>query len=267
MNYLVFRIYGPMASWGEIAVGEARHSAAHPSKSAICGLLGAALGLQRSEEDTHQLLANEYLQAVKMECSGHLLKDYHTSQAPHARKHKWLYTRRDEAVAIRMQEKSPVKDDRNVTILSSREYRTDALAIVALCASQVAPYSVEQLQQALRYPVFQLYLGRKSCPLAVPLDPQIIDSDTFKSALDAYQPKPLLPGEAEWHSDRRWLKADSLTRYYWEGVPEDFFDQTADYNPSQVQTLVRYDKPLSRRRWQFKPRKEYLWLDQKKDTV
>ncbi len=258
MNYLVFRIYGPMASWGEIAVGEARHSAAYPSKSAICGLLGAALGLERSEEDAHQLLANEYLQAVKMECSGHLLKDYHTAQAPDSVGKFRYRTRRDEIVHGK---------DRLGTILSSREYRTDALAIVALRASQAAPYSVEQLQRAFRSPVFHLYLGRKSCPLAAPLDPQIINADKFKSALDAYQPKPLLPGEAEWHSDRRWLKADSLTRYYWEGVPEDFADQDADYNPSQVQALIRYDKPLSRRRWQFQPRKEYLWLDQKKDTV
>ena len=43
MDYLLFRLYGPMASWGEIAVGETRHSAAYPGKSAIIGLLAAAM--------------------------------------------------------------------------------------------------------------------------------------------------------------------------------------------------------------------------------
>jgi CRISPR system Cascade subunit CasD len=35
MEYLLFRLYGPMASWGEIAVGEMRHSEVKPSKSAL----------------------------------------------------------------------------------------------------------------------------------------------------------------------------------------------------------------------------------------
>ena len=39
-----------MASWGEIAVGENRHTASYPSKSAIIGLLGAALGIKRDDE-------------------------------------------------------------------------------------------------------------------------------------------------------------------------------------------------------------------------
>ena len=44
-DYLLLRLYGPLASWGEIAVGESRHSAVQPSRSALLGLLGAALGI------------------------------------------------------------------------------------------------------------------------------------------------------------------------------------------------------------------------------
>ncbi|MCV6614557.1 MAG: CRISPR-associated protein Cas5, partial [Cellvibrionaceae bacterium] len=50
MDYLVFRLYGAMASWGQPAVGETRHSGTYPSKSAVTGLLGAALGIKRSQE-------------------------------------------------------------------------------------------------------------------------------------------------------------------------------------------------------------------------
>lgn len=258
MNYLTFRLYGPMVSWGEIAVGEARHTARYPGKSAICGLLAAALGIERTEESQHQSLTEGYLQAIKMETTGHLLKDYHTAQAPDSSGKFRYRTRRDELVHGR---------DRLGTILSSREYRTDSQAIVALCEQEGAPYTLGALQQALLSPIFQLYLGRKSCPLAAPLDPQLIDAENFKAAFDGYHLKPLLVDEPEWSNDKRWLKPDALTHYYWEGTPDEFMPfHENDLSARQLQKLTRYDKPLSRQRWQFQPRTEYLWLDQRKDT-
>lgn len=258
MTYLVFRLYGPMASWGEIAVGESRHSAPYPSKSAICGLLAAALGIDRSDDEAHQALTEGYGQAVKMLSRGSLLKDYHTAQAPDSTGKFRYRTRRDELIHGK---------DRLGTILSSREYRTDAQAIIALHAHKSAPYSLEQLQQALKAPIFHLYLGRKSCPLAAPLDPLLIESGSFKSALDGYIPKPLFQGKATWDSETRWLKPDPLVHYYWEGTPEDFASAADDgYNPNQLQKLTRHDKPLSRQRWQFQPRIEYLWICQNEEA-
>ncbi|PAP57596.1 type I-E CRISPR-associated protein Cas5/CasD, partial [Salmonella enterica subsp. enterica serovar Braenderup] len=49
-QYLVFQLHGPMASWGVDAPGEVRHSQAQPSRSALLGLLAAALGIRRDEE-------------------------------------------------------------------------------------------------------------------------------------------------------------------------------------------------------------------------
>jgi len=70
-DYLVFQLYGPLASWGDIAVGETRPSALTPSRSAILGLLAAALGLKRPDtakseperedwEQAHAALAQGY---------------------------------------------------------------------------------------------------------------------------------------------------------------------------------------------------------------
>jgi len=258
MDYLVFRLYGPMASWGEIAVGEARHSASYPSKSAVCGLLAAALGIDRSEDATHQAIAEGYQQAVKMVSSGSLLRDYHTAQAPDAAGKFRYRTRRDELIHGK---------DRLGTILSNREYRADSQAIVALRTNKIAPYTLLQIQQALLTPVFHLYLGRKSCPLSAPLDPQMVDTNNFKSALDNYLSRPLLFSDSSWDSETRWLKQDPLVRYYWEGVPEDFaLMEDEDFNPNHLHKLIRHDKPLSRQRWQFQSRTEYLWLGQQKDT-
>ncbi|MEX2322042.1 MAG: CRISPR-associated protein Cas5, partial [Saccharospirillum sp.] len=40
MEFLVFRLYGPLASWGNTAVGGVRPTLAMPTRSAILGMLG-----------------------------------------------------------------------------------------------------------------------------------------------------------------------------------------------------------------------------------
>lgn len=255
MEYLVFRLYGPMSSWGELAVGEARHSSSYPSKSAIVGLLGAALGLRREEDQSHRNLASAYQQAVKVISVGHPLKDYHTAQAPDSAGKFHYQTRRDEIVTGR---------HRLGTVLSSREYYTDAQAVVALKAGDDAQWSLSTLSRALLTPKFHLYLGRKACPLAAPLNPQKITTDDFFQALNAYNLPPLLNSPSlhsvpEWRTDKRWLPADELHRYYWEGAISDFHQENSEFSSQQVQQLTRRDHPVSKQRWQFQPREEYYW--------
>lgn len=254
MDYLVFRLYGPMASWGEIAIGESRHSADYPSKSAITGLLGAALGIPREDDAIHSNLSGSYLQAVKVRRSGWLLRDYHTAQAPDSVGKFRYRTRRDEIVAGR---------DRLGTVLSSREYRSDADAVVALRPLNSARYSLADIASALMKPKFHLYLGRKSCTLSAPLNPVIIHADSFHKALEEYEVKPLLPHEPEWASDSRWLPQDPLVRFYWEGELAEFFATDSVTKTATVQRLSRYDMPLSRKRWQFAPRQEFLWTTER----
>lgn len=254
MDYLVLRLYGPMASWGEIAVGEVRRSGSYPGKSAVTGLLAAALGIDREQDQTHSSLAEGYQQAVKLLSSGRLLKDYHTVQAPDSAGKFRYRTRRDELI---------IGKERLGTLLSSREYRTDAQTIVAIRARSNAPYNLQELKQALESPRFHLYLGRKSCPLAAPLAPQLIKADNLRQALDNYRLGELLVDAPEWSNDQRWLANDQLIHYYWEGTMSDFSANEDGFDPQKVQALNRYDKPLSRVRWQFQPRTEYLWLHQR----
>lgn len=264
MDYLLFRLYGPLASWGEIAVGESRHTAVYPGKSALLGLLAAALGIRRDEEERQRALAAGYRFAVKVISSGHPLRDYHTTQAPDS-VGKFVYrTRRDELIAGK---------ERLGTILSSREYRCDALSLVAVAATGSAPFSLHQLRDALLKPRFHLYLGRKSCPLAAPLNPLIRSAGGFGEALDNYPfgvlyiSRYLLNKAQKETGAAACLSANSLLtglsredgyaftygkqpiRYYWEGEAGDLVPQ---------QTLTRHDQPLSRNRWQFAQRTEHL---------
>jgi len=256
MDILVFRLYGPMASWGEIAVGESRHSANYPSKSAVLGLLGAAMGIERNDEEKQQQLQQGYALAVELFTAGHLLRDYHTTQVPDSVGKFSYRTRRDELI---------LGKERLGTILSSREYRSDALALVSVRALDGAPFSLLEVHEKLLKPVFHLYLGRKSCPLAAPLNPQLLtDQPNLLAAFKAYQHKPMLPTSIASDGtlakrDYDWLGRPNDRHYYWEGSPEDFAD-TLDL--SRMQTRVRHDQPLSRKRWQFAPRQEhYLYQE------
>lgn len=193
MDYLVMRLYAPLSSWGTLAVGEDRPTANYPTRGAILGLLGAALGLKRTDTKQLQDLADGIGIASKTYSTGTILRDYHTIQTPTAKKGTTFYTRKQELQSTKLE-----------TILSSRDYREDGLWVVAIWltadtaskdsgatdnttdknGSITYQYTLEQLQQALKHPVFTLYLGRKSCPLSLPLSPSIVTADNVKAALD-----------------------------------------------------------------------------------
>ncbi|WP_292461751.1 type I-E CRISPR-associated protein Cas5/CasD [Methanolobus sp.] len=234
-NYLIFRLYGPMASWGDIAVGSYRPTFDHPSKSAILGLLAAALGIRRDEEEKQLELASGYNYGVLINSPGFMLRDYHTSQVPSAgtgRNRKIFLTRKDEL--------SVPKEELN-TILSTRDYYCDGLYTVILSSrKENPPYSLEMLANAIKEPSFSMYLGRKSCTVALPLDPMIISAPTMKEAIV----------NAEFKDDAfigRLIDVRSC-RFYWDDPDEEV---------SHEHSVSRRDEVLSRKRWQFADRKEY----------
>jgi CRISPR system Cascade subunit CasD len=253
-DYLLLRLYGPLASWGEIAVGESRHSAVHPSRSALLGLLGAALGIERDDDAGQRALIQGYRFGIKLECAGSPLRDYHTIQVGVPPRKFQFRSRRQELAA-----------DKVETILSAREYRCDSLALVAVEALPGAPVDLDALAQALRQPHFPLYLGRKSYPLALPLLPQRVSTASLREALDGAQLPSLLglldsrQPQQVWPSrqDRQAFRLGQV-RYYWEDGMQ------AGMAPSFEST--RHDQPLSRSRWQFAPRREWVALSEGEQT-
>jgi len=238
---LLFQLHGPLASWGEPAVGEYRPSATHPGKSQIGGILGAALGLSREREEDLAALVSGYGLAVRIDSEGELLRDYHTTQVPPAKRKRRFLTRRDELAVPDL-----------YTILSRRDYRVDAAWTCALWPYEAAPHDLATIAQALRRPRFTLYLGRKSCPPALPLAPQVIEAPTLKAAFSAYPGDEQLivglTGGGERLTEKR--------RYFWEeplaeGLESGFEDTEILWK------VPRRDQPISRRRWQFDTRDEH----------
>ena len=74
-SYLIMQLYGPLAAWGEQAVGGVRRSAAHPSKSAVLGLCAAAQGIRRDDEAAHSRLVEHLKFGVKVIDPGSLMTD------------------------------------------------------------------------------------------------------------------------------------------------------------------------------------------------
>lgn len=242
MDYLTFRLYGPMASWGQPAVGGDRPTGPVPTRSGLLGLLAAALGIKRDNERELADLRTSVNFGIKQTVPGSLIRDYHTTQVPSVNR-KFTYRSR----------KSELSEDKVNTILSGRDYRCDGLWVVAVTLSDKAVYSLEQLKDALVKPVFLLYLGRKSCPLSLPLMPRVVTAENLKVALDTKYP-PVTRSEKE---DRLWFSANKQVTYYWQGGTKDL-DQT---DRRDILITRPWDEPVNRDRWQFSQRVQHQLTD------
>ncbi|MDR2092109.1 MAG: type I-E CRISPR-associated protein Cas5/CasD [Azoarcus sp.] len=228
MDYLVFQLQGPMAAWGDPAIGEYRGSADTPGESALIGLLGAALGVRRENESAFAALREGYRFAVGVQDSGQLLRDYHTTQVPGrtALKGHPHNSRRDELNMPR---------EKLGTILSTRDYRQNGAWLIAVQAQPDAPHTLEFLSTALRCPRFVLYLGRKSCPPGAPLHPRIISSVSVLCAFEDYL--------------REIPEPEKIIRLTWGAGIEAGIPQTL--------SVPRKDRLIRRRGWHFGDRLEY----------
>ena len=182
-KHLVFTLYGPLQAWGTVAVGEIRPCSGHPTRSGVLGLLAAALGIRRGEDDRLRALSDGYGMAVRVDDPGDRFTDYHTIQTPQEKRKRVFYSRRDE-LGGKLGPHEPLN-----TILSRRDYLTDARFTVCLRArSDGAEPPLERLREALRRPELTPYLGRKSCPAGLPFMPSIVEADDALAALAAYAP-------------------------------------------------------------------------------
>ena len=176
-QFCLFNLYGPMAGYGGIAVGEMRSSWSRPSRSAVLGMIAAALGIRRDDEKAQTNLQAGYGFSVMVLQPGTMMQDFHTIQSVSSKslkKMNHVMTRRDE-----------MNLGDSETILSKREYLCDhiSVACVWIRDAESAQYSLEEIVMAFRNPAYCLYLGRKSCPPALPVHARVIQSDSLKSAM------------------------------------------------------------------------------------
>jgi CRISPR system Cascade subunit CasD len=142
------------------------------------------------------------------------------------------------------------------TILSTRDYRQNAASLVAMQPRTLHPQPCElhALAAALREPLFTLCLGRKSCPPAAPLWPQVIATDSALAAFAEY---------AKLHDPARQSAADKRSRLPLEALPpltRIAFDDYINAGVGHDLSTRRKDRLIRRKGWQFGDRTEHIAL-------
>lgn len=168
-DYLILKLQGPMQAWGGHSYEDFRPSGSFPGLSAVLGLLGACLGIDRDDRQGLQALADGVEYAVRADrCAqaSSKLVDFHT--VLEARKV-------DGSVS-----KYPV--------VSRREYLCDAQFTIALRLKPDATITLVALAEAVRRPVYTPVLGRRSCPLTRPLFEVLVNAESFVAALAQIAP-------------------------------------------------------------------------------
>jgi CRISPR system Cascade subunit CasD len=185
-SFLLFTLYAPLSSWGEITVGEDRGSWDRPSRSAVLGLLAAALGIIRDDQSAHDELDRTYGFGVRLDAGGAVLFDYHTVQSAAE-----IDIRRTFGQRRPVSRKQVLSVAEHHTVVSRRELRQEALSTAVIWSLRADPrWPLAAIKGALERPQFVLYAGRKANPLALPLAPQLVDATTLAEAFAARPPDP-----------------------------------------------------------------------------
>lgn len=135
MSTLLLRLAGPMQAWGSGSRFARRATDHAPTKSGVLGLLAAARGMRRADP-LEELLDLRF--GVRIDQPGRVERDFQTVRTI----------------------------DGRAFPLTDRFYLTDAAFVAAV---QGDDDLIAALDDAVRRPVFPLYLGRRSCPPAGPL--------------------------------------------------------------------------------------------------
>lgn len=179
-RYLILRLDGPMQAWGTHTFEDFRPSNAFPTRSALLGLLGACLGIDRADQTELEQLGLSVEFTVRVDRSvmrqgielpiiktAVKLPDFHTV----------LAARKVDGSA----NKNPV--------VSRREYLFDAAFTIAIGEKQNAPVTLTAIAEALLHPCFTPVLGRRSCPITRPLlDGTPVEANDAKAALSRALP-------------------------------------------------------------------------------
>lgn len=238
---LAFRLHGPTASWGTVEAGvERRPSTRDPGRGAVLGILAAALGLRREEDERHAALADGIRIAVCGHGARRLVQDYRTVQTVEPLRGEDFLTRGE---ALRQARKVH-------TVTGWRQHVEDGLWRVFVASGGA---DLPAIEDALRRPVFELYLGRREHPLALSPDPRLIPGG-LQAALDAYDPAPGITWiERGDHDLQGWLARRICGR-----DPGDLWWDPGFPGAPEGNGRVVVDQPVSRSGWRFRSR-ERRW--------
>lgn len=159
MSVLAIRLSGPLQAWGSShRLDRYRRTEAFPTKSAVVGLLAAALGRARSDP-VEDLVGMRF--GVRVDRPGEVLRDFHTVSSLFDEKGRF-----DPTNGRLPKAEGGYRPAATSTLVTERFYLSDACFVAGMEGEEQL---LNELDHSLGHPVFPLFLGRRSCPPDAPL--------------------------------------------------------------------------------------------------
>jgi CRISPR system Cascade subunit CasD len=184
MDVLVLRLEAPMVAFGDVMVDNLGRIADFPTTSALTGLIGNALGLDRTESSALARLQERFRFACRVDAHGPRLTDMQTAQL--AKSDKW-WTRE------RVVGRDGGDDTYDSPHIRFRDFDSDVrlTVVCALYPADEAP-TIHTVASAFERPTRPLFLGRKPC---LPTRPILEGALTAGSFLEALRQVPWAAGQ------------------------------------------------------------------------
>lgn len=185
---ILLKFSAPLQAYGTSSHFNIRHTDYYPSKSAVVGMIAGSLGYRRDETEKINRLKDINF-AVRVDQEGTLLRDYH--------------------IAI----KDGAKPDVYVT---NRYYLQDAIFVVGISSEDEG--LMAEIEEGLKYPYFQNFLGKRSLPptadyILCVSDKELIEalSETEWQASDWYKKKNKNTTKISIYADSHLVKSKTNT--------------------------------------------------------
>jgi CRISPR system Cascade subunit CasD len=145
----------------------------------ITGIIGAALGLGYDQPDMLQKVQDTMRLAVVVHREGRVVRDYQTVRMglPHMTGPMWWY----DGNRLGIMEREGGDPERTITGHRPLTCDYDATIIVELITG--APFSVDQILNALRAPVHPLCVGQRSCFPSLPIAGETLGAQSLEDAV------------------------------------------------------------------------------------
>lgn len=183
--HLILRLDAPLMSFGGVTVDNYGRSDAFPSTSLVTGLIGNALGYDRTEGDRLDALQARVVHAVRVDRAGWPMMDYQTV----------ALSSDDKGWTTRGKPEGRGGGSADGTHIRERDYWADRIVMVALRVKPSLGFEgapdLDRIAAALSEPARPLFIGRKPCLPVSPLLAGRVDAPNAVAALEAW---PLADG-------------------------------------------------------------------------
>ncbi len=216
-KFLLLWIEGPMQSWGVSSKFDRKMTSFFPSRSGLSGMLCSALGRKGEQTEFLQRLETTVINVIAMMpkektssfaySDNWLIEDYHTIGNGYDEKDAW----QDLCIPRKLDGKKATGVHSRITY---RFYLVDRVFAVIWQMEEELAY---QAKQAFTFPIYDIYLGRKSC-----VPSEFVFQGLFEAKTEVLQKIEFLKQEKGLKEIFKVEETDHDTEYELNDVPLNF---------------------------------------------